>query len=75
MDIGRQLSRSQDIATKVSVLFQKRAKLAQEHFTAQLQSAIDNNNLSALAHPAAAANVWTDWYGYAVDTAQRSILF
>jgi len=74
MDIGRQLSRSQDIATKVSVLFQKRAKLAQEHFTAQLQSAIDNN-LSALAHPAAAANVWTDWYGYAVDTAQRSILF
>ena len=74
MDIGRQLSRSQDIATKVSVLFQKRAKLAQEHFTAQLQSALDNN-LSALAHPAAAANVWSDWYAYAVDTAQRSILF
>ena len=74
MDIGRQLSRSQDISTKASVVFQKRAKVAQEHFTEQLQKALDDNR-SALSNPAAAAKIWPDWYDYAMDAAQRSILF
>ena len=75
MNIGRQLSRSQEIATKVPVLFQKRAKVAQEHFAEQLQKAFDDNLSAVLTHPASAANIWSDWYSYAVDAAQRSILF
>ena len=75
MDVGRQLSRSQEITTKASVLFQKRAKVAQEHFAEQLQKAFDDNLSAVLTHPAAAANIWSDWYSYAVDAAQRSILF
>ena len=75
MDIGRQLSRSQDISTKVSVLFQKRAKVAHERFAEQLQTALEQNLSAVLTHPAAAANIWSDWYHYAVDAGQRSILF
>jgi hypothetical protein len=55
MEIGRQLSRSQDISTKVPILFQKRAKVAQEHFTEQLQKALDDNLGALLTQPAAAA--------------------
>jgi pimeloyl-ACP methyl ester carboxylesterase len=76
MDIGRQLAHSQDISTKVSVLFQKRAKLAQERFAEQLKEAYGRNGIGGLlSNPGAAASVWTDWYDYAVDSAQRSILF
>ena len=55
MDIGRQLSRSQDISTKVAVLFQKRAKVAQEHFAEQLETALKQNLTALSTHPAAAA--------------------
>ena len=75
MDVGRHLSRSQDISNKASLVFQKRAKGAQERFAGELQKAVDENIGSALANPAAAASIWPDWYAYAVDTAQRSILF
>jgi hypothetical protein len=75
MDIGRQLSRSQDTSTKVSVLFRKRAKVAQEHFAAQLQEAVEQNLSPLMTNPAAAANIWSDWFHYAVDAGQRSILF
>ena len=44
MDIGRQLSRSRGtFLTKVPILFQKRAKVAQEHFAEQLPKALDDN--------------------------------
>jgi pimeloyl-ACP methyl ester carboxylesterase len=76
MDIEHQLAHSQEIASKVALLFQKRAKIAQERFTEQLKSACDDNAIGELlADPAASAKVWTDWYEYAVDAAQRSVLF
>ncbi|MBK7333381.1 MAG: DUF3141 domain-containing protein [Betaproteobacteria bacterium] len=76
MDMGRQLAHSQDISTKVSILFQKRVKTAQERFTEQLKSAYEDNGVAGmLANPASAANLWSDWYAYAVDAAQRSVLF
>ncbi len=75
-DVGRQLARSQEISTKVSVLFQRRAKTAQENFAEALKKAYGESGVGAwLADPASAASLWTDWYGYAVDAAQRSILF
>ena len=75
-DVGRQLARSQDISTKGSILFKKRTQTAQEQFTAQLKKAYEENDVgNLLTNPAAGAKVWTDWYAYAADAAQRSILF
>ena len=76
MKIDRQLAHSQEMSNKVALLFQKRAKIAHERFTEQLKSACDDNAVGQLlTNPAAAAKVWTDWYEYAVDAAQRSVLF
>src|SRR4030095_3798789 len=76
MDMGRKLSRSQDIATKVSLLLQKRLKVAQDHYTEEIQRVYGNDaGGSPWTNPAAAANAWSDWYAYMVDSAQRSILF
>ena len=53
MDMGRQLAHSQDISTKVSILFQKRVKMAQERFTEQLKKAYEDNGVGGLlANPA-----------------------
>jgi len=68
MDVGRHLSRNQDISTKASIVFQKRARGAQRRFAEELQKAIDENIGPALANPAAAASIWPDWCSYAVDT-------
>ncbi|HEY1328488.1 MAG TPA: DUF3141 domain-containing protein [Casimicrobiaceae bacterium] len=76
MDAGRQLAHSQDISTKVALVFRKRAQVAQEQFSDALKKAYDANGIPALLRdPAAAATVWTDAYAYAVDAAQRSVLF
>ena len=76
MKIDRQLAHSQEMSNKVALLFQKRAKIAHERFTEQLKSACDDNAVGQLlTNPAGAAKVWTDWYEYAVDAAQRSVLF
>jgi len=75
MDIGSQLARSQDLSTKVSLVYQKRCKIAQEHCSEELQRAYDQNIRPLLNNPSAAANVWSDWQAYAIDSAQRSILF
>src|SRR5947207_6114925 len=76
MDIGHQMARSQDVATKVAVLFKKRTQIAQEQFTEQLKKAYDADGIRELAtNPAAGVKLWSDWYAYAADAAQRSILF
>ena len=75
MDIGRQLARSQDISTKISVVFQKRVKGAQERFAEQLTEAYADHQIGELLKGPAAATAWSGWYDYAVDAAQRSILF
>ena len=74
MDISRQLAHSQDIATKVALVFQRRAKTAQQNFTAQLTKAYEDNLNGGL--PAAVATpTWLDWCQYSIDAAQRTILF
>jgi pimeloyl-ACP methyl ester carboxylesterase len=76
MDVGQQMARSQDIATKVAVLLKKRTQIAQEQFAQRLKTAYDENGVrELLTSPAASAKLYTDWYAYATDAAQRSILF
>jgi pimeloyl-ACP methyl ester carboxylesterase len=75
MDIGHQLANSQDISTKVSLMFRKRAEIAQRNLNESLKSAYEasgagqrKSELPSMAH------LWTDWVSYAVDAAQRSVL-
>jgi pimeloyl-ACP methyl ester carboxylesterase len=73
MDTGTQLARSQDISTKVSLVFQKRAKLAQTRFSERVRRAFSDNVADARA--LAPQDAWSAWYEYATDFAQRSVLF
>ncbi len=72
MNTEAKLAQSQDIATKVSVLFRKRAEHARDEFAQRLAKAAGDNGMR---DPGVGARMWTDWYGYAVDATQRSILF
>jgi hypothetical protein len=74
-DLDKQLARSYDLSGKVSRVFEKRATLAQERFTNRVRKAFDENIAELAAKPASPWEIWTDWYGYSVDLAQRSILF
>ena len=76
MDHGRYMADAQDVATKVAVVFNKRAKVAQDSLAAKVKSAYADNGIGqVLTNPAAGAKFWTDACSYAVDAAQRSILF
>jgi len=75
MGIGRQLSRSQDLATKSSLVFSKRAEIAQKRYAEALQTAYNENIRPLMAGPGAAVRSLADWRAYAVDSMQRSILF
>ena len=70
-----QLAHSHDISVKVATLYRKRTKLAQDLFTERVQKALNNNAAESMAAPVAPWNVFTDWYRYSVDFAQRSVLF
>jgi pimeloyl-ACP methyl ester carboxylesterase len=79
MDPGTRLARSADIDTKVNLLLRKRTETAAKEFNERVRGALGGAQESqpgAARLPAllAAANPWTAWQ-YAVDAAQRSILF
>jgi pimeloyl-ACP methyl ester carboxylesterase len=73
MNMARQLATSQDIATKVALLYRKRVQVAQENCGEQLRKAFDEHAAGVVQDPA--AGLWSGWYDYAVDAAQRSVLF
>jgi hypothetical protein len=74
MNTDQGLARSQDLATKVSLLYRKRTDLAREHFVAALKKAYDANLSGLGGNPAAPAQLLADWFGWATDAAQRSVL-
>jgi pimeloyl-ACP methyl ester carboxylesterase len=74
-DSTRQLSRSHDIAAKVAQVFQKRARLAQERFAERIQHVYEQQVAGLSVNPIAPWEMWTSGTQYAVDLAQRSVLF
>jgi pimeloyl-ACP methyl ester carboxylesterase len=74
MDAGKQLARSHNVGTKVATIFQKRAKVAQEQFSKQANEALNAKNPGKLFQMMAACDPWS-CYQYAIDAAQRAILF
>ena len=74
-DISQQAVKIQDLSTKVSDLFQKRARLAQQRFTESVQAAYQAQIADLVAKPLSPWDIWTGWANYSTDFAQRSILF
>lgn len=75
MDAATHASHSHDLATKITMLFQKRMKIAQEHYVSRLEQAYRDHRPESAAQPDEITDLWTSGYRYAVDFAQRSILF
>jgi pimeloyl-ACP methyl ester carboxylesterase len=74
-DIAKQLVRSQDIATRVAQVMQKRMEGARQRFNDRVQAAYAEHVADLAATPKSPWEVWTDWTRYGVDFAQRSVLF
>src|SRR5262245_34641651 len=75
MDASKQLADSQDVATKVTMLYQKRMKLAQQHYAERVQKAYKEFGALAAARPAQPMDAMAGWFRYGIDFAQRSVLF
>jgi pimeloyl-ACP methyl ester carboxylesterase len=72
---GQKLARAYEISTKVAHLLQHRLNAAQERYLARVRRA--SGEPAGLPMPVAMTpwDVWREGYRYAVDTAQRWILF
>ena len=75
MDASTQAAHSQELATKVALLLQKRLKIAQEHYTTRVEAAYKEHAESARAQPMQPMDAWMAPYRYAVDFTQRAVLF
>jgi len=71
----QKLARSYDLYTKASTVLQKRLQLAQEHFEKRVQEAYKNNLETPKGTPISPWDLWQEANNYAVDLAQRAILF
>jgi len=76
MDAATQLARSQEIAGKVACVLEKRTQNAMEHYGKRLRAAVDGDAGSDQSATSFATqlNPLSAWH-YAVDVAQRSLLF
>jgi hypothetical protein len=77
MDAGTQLARSREIGEKISLVLSKRTRGAQEHFTERVTKALNGDGASSAAALPAMMASFTPWnaWTYAVDAAQRTLLF
>ncbi len=75
MDAPKELARIHDTAVKVSALYQKRARVAQQHYTERMKAAFAAEVATAAkAKPTTPVDWWNHWTTYATDVAQRSVL-
>ena len=75
MDAVKQVAKSYEISTKVAQLYQKRTKVAQQHFGDRLAKAYADCAADLGEKPVAPMQAWSHWYEYATDFAQRWLLF
>ena len=74
-DTLSKFSQRQKLATKVAAVLQKRAELARMQFEERVRKAYHDNASDLFAKPMMPWDIWTGGARYAVDFAQRSILF
>src|SRR5688572_5612468 len=70
-----QLSRTQEVSSKVAQLFQKRVSLAQERYKERVQKVLSDAAADFKQRPLTPWDAMMGWYNYSVDFAQRSVLF
>ena len=68
-------SQRQELAKKVATLLQKRAKLAQERLEERVRKVYDESVKELFSKPVKPWEIWTGGSRYALDFAQRSVLF
>ena len=69
------LSQRQALAGKITSLLQRRVGIAQRLFEQRVRDAYDDNIKALQAKPTTPWQIWADGSRYAVDFAQRSVLF
>ena len=74
MDAGKRLARSQEVATKVGVVLQKRTQGATQRYVKRVGEALEAAGISPAAMPNAVPDPM-QFFRYAIDVAQRQILF
>jgi pimeloyl-ACP methyl ester carboxylesterase len=74
-DIAKQTARAQDLTARLSLLYRDRIQSAQDRFKERTQRAYDEHVAPLMAKPTAPWDIWTQWFAYSTDFAQRSILF
>jgi hypothetical protein len=72
---ARQLARSVETATEVAQVLQTRARQAVDRFGERARNAADRQASAAVATPQLPWQAWLTGTQYAVDVAQRSVLF
>ena len=75
MNAITQLSRSQEVSSKVAQLLQKRVSLAQERYKERVQKVLSDAAADFKQRPLTPWDAMMGWYNYSVDFAQRSVLF
>ncbi|MFO1316762.1 MAG: DUF3141 domain-containing protein [Burkholderiales bacterium] len=75
MDAPKLAAQSFDVSGKVAQLLEKRLQLAQKHYRGRLDNAAASLTGAVKQDPAAAVTAWSQWYDYATDAAQRTVLF
>ncbi len=74
-DSAQETARARDLTAKVGRLYRRRAELAQERFKERTQQAFNDQIAELLAKPMAPWDIWTQWFDYATDLTQRTILY
>jgi pimeloyl-ACP methyl ester carboxylesterase len=74
-DQSKQLVRAQELGTKVASLYEARTRIARERFVEQLREVWERNQKALEASATRPWEWWQGWGEYAVDFAQRSVLF
>src|SRR5215813_1174089 len=69
------LSQRRALAEKISKLLQRRVGIAQSHFEQRVRDAYETTIKDLQSRPTTPWQIWADGARYAVDFAQRSVLF
>ena len=75
MDPIRQAERSYELSSKVARLLQRRMDLAQGHYRERMTRAFNDSVAALMTTPKTPWEFWSQSCEYAVDAAQRSVLF
>lgn len=69
------LADSSDLSTKIAAVFARRFETAQQNYRERVQKSIGSVTDLTMLATTTPWQAWQTWSGYAVDVAQRSVLF